>query len=104
MTGPFHQRQRAFGNAHRQVAHAFQVGVDLERGDDQAQVGRHGLLQGQQVDGELVDLDLDGVDARFRAENFFGGGAVLLRDGADAALDGGLDDRAHLEQLGFQLF
>src|ERR1019366_5063668 len=101
--GAFHQRQCALGNADRQVAHSFQVGVDLERGDDQAQVGRHGLVQSQQADGEFVDLDLDGVDARFRAKNFFGGGAVFLSDRADAALDGGLDDGAHLEQLGFQL-
>src|ERR1700684_4084742 len=36
--GAFHQGQRAFGDADRQVTHAFEVGVDLERGDDQAQV------------------------------------------------------------------
>ena len=57
MTGLFHQRQRALGDVDRQIAHALQVGVDLEGGDDQAQIGRHGLLQRQQVDGELVDLD-----------------------------------------------
>ena len=44
------------------------------------------------------------VDARLVAEDFFGGAAVLLRDGADAALNGGFDQRAHLEQLGLQLF
>ena len=73
-------------------------------GDNQPQVGGHGLLQSQQVDGELVDFDLDRVDAGFGAEDFFGGIAVLLRDRADAALNGGFHQRAHLEQLGFELF
>ena len=34
-----HQRERALGDVDRQVAHALQVGVDLERRDDEAQVG-----------------------------------------------------------------
>ena len=41
------------------IAHALQVGIDLERGDDQAQIGRHGLLGRQQGDGELVDFHLE---------------------------------------------
>ena len=104
MTGSSIRDSRPLGDVHREVAHALQVGIDLQRGDDQAQVGRHGLLQGEQVDGELVDLDLDRVDARFVAKYFFGGAAVLLNHGADAALDGRFDQRAHLQQLGLQLF
>ena len=104
MMGPSIKRQRTLGDADRQVPHAFEVGVDLEGRNNQPQVGRHGLLKGKQVNGELVDLDFDGVNARFCAENLFGGVAVLLRDRADTALDGGLDDRAHFEQLGLQLF
>ncbi len=86
------------------IAHAFQVGVDLEGGYDQAQVGGHGLLQGQEVDGKFVDFDFYGVDAGFGAEDFFGGVAILLRDRTDAALNRGFDDGAHFEQLGFELF
>ena len=36
---------RPLRDADGQIAHALQIGVDLERGDDQAQVGRHGLLE-----------------------------------------------------------
>ena len=88
----------------RQVAHALQVGVDLERGDDQTQIRGHGLLQGEQVHGELVNFDLDPVDPRLVAEHLVRGALVFVYDRADAALDGGFHQRAHLQQLGLQLF
>ena len=75
----------------------------LSAARDQPQIGGHGLLQGEQADGELVDLDLDLVDARLVAENILGRVLVLLHHRADAALDGRFHQRAHLQQLGLKL-
>ena len=104
MTGSSIRDRGALGDVDGKIAHAFEIGIDFERRDDQPEIGRHGLLQGEQVDGELVDLDFDFVDARLVAKHFLGGAAVFVNHGADAALDGRFDQRAHLQQLGLQLF
>ena len=48
------------------VAHALQVGIDLQHREDEAQIDRHGLLHGQQVQRQLVDFALGFVDGRSR--------------------------------------
>ena len=63
-----------------------------------------GCCSASRLMAELVDLDLDRVDARFVAENFIRRAAVFVNHRADAALDSRFDERAHLQQLGFQLF
>ena len=45
ITGSVQQGKRSLRDVHRQIAHALQIGIDLERGDDQAQIRRHGLLR-----------------------------------------------------------
>ena len=55
------------------------------------QIGRHGLLQSQQADGEVVDLDLDLIDAAFVPQYFVGERFVLLNNGRDASIDGRFD-------------
>ncbi len=94
-----HQRKRALGDVHREIAHALQVGVDLERRGEEAQVARHGLLQGQQADRQVVDLHLHLVDAGFVAEDLLGQLLGPALTSADAAMDGGFHQRAHLQQL-----
>ena len=84
-----------------QIAHALQIGVDFERGDNQAQVGCHYLLGRQQVDGELVDFHLEFVDARFVPKDLLRGAPILLGDRGDAPLNGRFHQRAHFQQLAF---
>src|SRR5581483_3155977 len=48
----------AFSDVYSLVTHTLQVSIDLDAGDNQAQVDGHRLLHGQQVDGEFVDLAL----------------------------------------------
>ena len=71
-TGSSHQGQGPLRDVDRQVAHALQVVVDLDGGGDEAQIPRHGLVQRQQAGGEIVDLDLHLVDARFVPQDLFG--------------------------------
>ena len=47
------------------VADALEVTVDLDDGEDEAQVDGHGLLFGEQVVGHLVHVALGGVDGLF---------------------------------------
>jgi len=71
--------------------------------DDQPEVGSHGLVQGKKVDGELVDLQFNRIDARLIAKHFLGRAAVFLRDRADTALDRRFHQRTHFQQLGLEL-
>ncbi len=50
------------GDVHRQVSHAFQVVIDLEHGDDKAQVDGYGLVQGQDLEAVLLHLHFHEVD------------------------------------------
>jgi hypothetical protein len=55
------QGLRALGDVGGLVADAFEVAVDLDDRQDEAQVDGHGLLLGEQLVGHLVD-GLRGVD------------------------------------------
>ena len=57
------QHQGPLGYALGQVAAAFQVGGDLQGRHRLAQVVGHGLAQGDQADGLLLDVGLDLVQA-----------------------------------------
>ena len=46
----------------RQIAHAFQIRIDLDGRDEKPHVARHGLLAGEQAGREVVDFNLDLID------------------------------------------
>ena len=48
-------RLRALGDVGGLVADALQVAIDLDDGEDEAQVDGHRLLLGEQLVGHLVD-------------------------------------------------
>ena len=50
------------GDVDGQVADPLEVGVDLDGGDDDAQVGGHRLVQRQQLEAAVVDFDVEVVD------------------------------------------
>src|ERR1041385_78340 len=60
--GAHDQIHNALGDVHRLVAHALQVGIDLDARNDKTQVDGHGLLHGQQVNRHLVHVALGGID------------------------------------------
>ena len=57
----FEQAQRGLGDVHGLVADALEVGAHLHGRGDEAQVGRHGLLQGEHLQTAVVDLDLEAI-------------------------------------------
>ena len=58
------ERNGSLAEIHSEIAHSFEIVVDLERGDDQADVGIKEVPLAQQSDGMLVDNDFHLVDAR----------------------------------------
>ncbi len=52
----------AIADAHCLIANPFEIGIDLDHRENKAQIDRHGLFHGQQIEGHLVDLALKAVD------------------------------------------
>ncbi len=59
-----HGRQQPgpLGDVDREVADPLQGGVDLDGGDDEAQVAGHRLVERQRLEAVLLDVDLHEVD------------------------------------------
>ncbi len=46
----------------RKIADSFQIVVDFENGDDEAEVSRHGLMQCKYLQALFFDIDFDSID------------------------------------------
>ncbi len=82
-----------------QVTHPLQVGAHPQAGDDDAQVGGHRLLPGQQSDRPLLELDLQGVDLLVRGDDALGQREVGVEQGDGGPVDRGADQSGHLDHL-----
>src|SRR5438045_677030 len=78
----FEQIERALRDVDRLVAHTFQVGVDLEDGDDEAQIDCHGLMHGEQVEREFVDATLERVNLLLAGKHLLAERSVASKIGA----------------------
>jgi hypothetical protein len=94
-----HEGEGAFGYVHREIADAFQVGIDLQRGCQETKVACHRLAQGQEAGGQAVDLHFHAVDARLIANHILGKFPVLFQEGTHRAVNSRFHEAAHLEQL-----
>ena len=107
MGGSRFKHQRPLGDVLGQIADALQFGGGLDRRQGLAQIHRHGLAQRQQLQGAVLDLLLDRVDAGVAAHRAFGRVAVAPGDRFDGGGELGLGQAAHLGDQGgkaFQLF
>ena len=93
----------ALDDVDRRVTHALHVRVDLDHREDEAQVDRHGLLHGQQIQRELVDLALVPVDGGFRLLHLRGQAKVARAVGFHGAVDGLLGHAGHDQDFFFQV-
>src|SRR5574337_957876 len=94
-----HQRTCALRDIDGVIAHPLEIAVDLDRGGDKAQVSGHGLLQRQQARGQVIDLDLHAIYAHFIFHDLADLFLVLFHQRKDTAVDGRLNQTAHLKQL-----
>ncbi len=92
------------GDVHRQVADAFEVAVDLDRGDDRAEVRGHRLIEREQPEAPIVDVDVQAVDRLVAGEH----GIELRHVARDEPLDrrahAFFGEAAHLEQPALERF
>ena len=83
----------------RLVAYALQVGIDLDDGHDEAQVDRHGLLHGEQIERQLIDLALGLVDGGFTGKHHLTKLGIAGAIGFGSAIDGLLGKASHAQQF-----
>src|SRR5690606_29382429 len=102
--GQRRQRRRAehvldgLGDVDGVVADALEVGRDAERGGDEPEVARHGLLEREELDRGLLELELEPVDLLVHLDHALGLGAVAPEQGLDGEADGLLDAAGHRDE------
>jgi hypothetical protein len=71
----------AMGNIYRLVADALELGDELQRRDDEAQVNRRRLVQRKELDARFVDLKLQVIDVLIEGDHVPRAGRVGLEKG-----------------------
>lgn len=92
------ERGGSLGDVDDHVAHAFEVAVDFNSSGEEAEILRHGLMQRGEPDRDLVDLDIELVDAVFHPPDFLGGRLPAFDKPEEAGGDGRFDKTAHLQE------
>ena len=85
------------------VAHAFQVSVDLDHAQNEAQIDRHGLLHRQQIQRRLIDIALQPINCNFAAAYQIADREIAYTIRLNRALNGLLRQSGHHQQVLFQL-
>jgi len=68
----------ALGNVDSLVAYPLQIGINLDYGHDEAEVDCHGLLHGEKIESELVNLTLGRIDLALAFQHRMTDGQVAL--------------------------
>ncbi len=90
------------GDVDGAVGDAFEVAVDLDDGEDGAEVAGGGLVEGEEINGLFFDFDFLGVDGGFFGEDDVGGGGAAGEEGGGGVLEGGLGHASHAEAAAVQ--
>src|SRR5512143_2111341 len=98
------QLDPSFAYVYSEVAHALEVGDDLDRGRDEAEIAARGLPDGDEPDALLLDLHVEIVSDGITVDNLDSEVPVTLDQGPDGFLDGILNEPAHLEYPLLELF
>jgi hypothetical protein len=80
------------------IADALEVAIDARDGEEEAQVGGHGLLEREEALDALVNFNLHFVDGVFFVEDGFGEALFGVEDGVNRLVDGALGERPHPEE------
>ena len=93
----------ALRDIHRLVADTLEIGIDLDHGQNEAQIDGHWLLHREQVQRHLVDLALQPVDRQFAMHHQVADRSVARAIGFNRALDRLLGHAGHHKELFLQL-
>ncbi len=86
-----------------EIADALQLVVDLDDGDDEAQVAGHRLVEGQELEALLLDVDLVLVDHEVGGDHAPGLADVACLDGVKGEAQVVLDERTERQDLALQV-
>ncbi len=89
----------AFAEVDGEIAHALEVVIYFQGGDDEADVGIEHFALAEHADGVLVNQDFHFVDAGLGEEDFAGEAFVAFEQSPEGAIDRGL----HRARLGHQI-
>ena len=84
------------------VSDALEVSVDLDDGEDEAEVDGHGLLFGEEVVGHLVDAGLCGVDGGFDFDDVIAEAHVARDVSFDGEAERLLGEGSHGKEFVFE--
>ncbi len=87
------------GDVQREGSHPVDVGDDLDRADDRAQVACHRRLQGQQHERRLLGLGAHRRDLLVVGDHLLGQHQIGLQQGLGRALHRNTCQPAHLAEL-----
>jgi hypothetical protein len=87
----------------REVPDAFEVGVDLDRRHDGAEIDRHGLVEREQLEAAGVDFDVQLIDRTVTGEDPIHDRGVPVDQRLDHRAHAFFGQAAHFEQAGLEL-
>ncbi len=97
------ERHRAFADVGGEVADALQLAVDLDDGDEEAQIAGDRLVERQQLEALLFDLDLLLVDLEVADDDLARLVAIALLDGLERDAQVVLHEGSKREDLALEL-
>ena len=84
------------------IAHAFQIGVNLNHAQNESQVDGHRLLHGKQIERRLIDVPLQPIDRILAAADQIADRQVADTIRLNSPLDGLFCKACHHQQVLFQ--
>jgi hypothetical protein len=82
------------------IAHALEIGIDLDDTQDQPEITREWSLAREQSQAEIIDLNMRLVDQFLVFENLHENRRISLQNGAYRSLNCDFDMSAHLQDQG----
>src|ERR1051325_1408406 len=101
--GHVEETQRALRDVHRVVTDALEIARDLDCADDEAEIARHWLLQGEQRDRPLLDFYLEIVQLVIGGKYRFRFSRIALAQRFDGKIDERLGLLGHVEETLLEL-
>src|SRR5262249_558376 len=95
--------QRALRDVDSLVADALEVVVDAGNRENEAEVDRHELMEGKELDDAIVDFELELVDGVFFGEDALGKLLIGIENGVDGLVDGAFGKATHPKEAILEL-
>jgi len=94
----------SLGDVDDEIAHALEIAVDFDGGGQETEVAGDGLVERGEANGNLIDFDVELVDAIFDGPDFtrVGRPSSFFNSG-DGGGDSGFNEATHFEQAALEV-